>query len=73
METNQRSDNINKINNFTPIYINSIFQKDSRKNNRNDEEKLLKICLNEMKKKLQFVDKTNWMFRNNFDTHFLEK
>jgi hypothetical protein len=29
--------------------------------------------MNEMKKKLEFIEKTNWMFVNNFDIHFLEK
>jgi hypothetical protein len=28
--------------------------------------------MNEMKKKLEFIEKTNWMFVNNFDIHFLE-
>jgi len=38
-----------------------------------DEEKMLKIMLNEMKKKISFVDKTNWMFNDeNFQLEFLE-
>ena len=30
--------------------------------------------MNDMKKKLDFIDKTNWMFtQDNFDIHFLDK
>lgn len=28
--------------------------------------------MNDMKKKIDFLDKTNWMFNKNFDIHFLE-
>ncbi len=31
------------------------------------------MFMNEMKKKIDFIDKTNWMFNKNFDVHFLEK
>jgi len=63
----------NQNNNVTPICITSNFYRDCKKVDSNDEEKLLKVCLNEIKKKIQFVDKTNWMFINNFDINFLEK
>ena len=39
---------------------------------KDDEEKMLKIYLNDMKKKINFLEKTNWMFKNNFDPQFLE-
>jgi hypothetical protein len=39
--------------------------------NKDDEEKLLRVFMNDMKKKLIFIEKTNWMFKNNFDIHFL--
>jgi hypothetical protein len=55
------------------ICLNSKVCRDNFKVDSSDEEKLLKICLNEMKKKINFVDKTNWMFKNNFNIHFLEK
>ena len=30
--------------------------------------------MNDMKKNLDFIDQTNWMFaQNNFDIHFLNK
>lgn len=29
--------------------------------------------MNEMKKKLDYIEKTNWMFTSAFDTHFLNK
>ena len=28
---------------------------------------------NDMKKKLEFIDNTNWMFNSNFDVHFLQR
>jgi hypothetical protein len=28
--------------------------------------------MNDMKKKLDFIDKTNWMFNSHFDIHFLD-
>lgn len=28
--------------------------------------------MNDMKKKIDFLEKTNWMFNKNFDIHFLE-
>jgi hypothetical protein len=28
--------------------------------------------MNDMKKKINFIEKTNWMFKNNFDPQFLE-
>ncbi len=37
-----------------------------------DEEKMLKVYMNDMKKKLNFIDKTNWMFKNTFDPQFLD-
>jgi hypothetical protein len=71
MEINRRKDN------FSPIIINSknIKEKDNMRKIKfklDDEDKLLKICLNDMKKKINFIDKTNWMFKNSFSTHFLE-
>ena len=38
-----------------------------------EQKNLLRVIMNEMKKKLDFIEKTNWMFVNNFDIHFLEK
>ena len=39
-----------------------------------DQKYLLRQMMNDMKKKLDFIDKTNWMFtQDNFDIHFLDK
>lgn len=66
MEINRRKDN------FSPIIINSKNIKEKDIHNIDDEDKILKICLNDMKKKINFIEKTNWMFKNSFSTHFLE-
>ena len=28
--------------------------------------------MTQIKRKLEFIEKTNWMFQSNFDIHFLE-
>jgi hypothetical protein len=33
---------------------------------------MLRVLMNEMKKKVQFIEKTDWMFNGNFDVKFLE-
>ena len=39
-----------------------------------DQKYLLRLMMNDMKKNLDFIDKTNWMFtQDNFDIHFLNK
>jgi hypothetical protein len=40
--------------------------------NSDDQAKLLRVLMNDMKKKLQFVEKTDWMFKNKFNVKFLE-
>jgi hypothetical protein len=30
------------------------------------------VFLNDMKRKLSFIEKTNWMFKNNFDIHLID-
>ena len=39
-----------------------------------DQKYLLRLMMNDMKKNLDFIEKTNWMFtKDNFDIHFLNK
>ena len=37
-----------------------------------EQENFLKVIMTQMKRKLEFIEKTNWMFQSNFDIHFLE-
>jgi hypothetical protein len=40
----------------------------------NDKSEKVKMMLNDMKKNLHFLEKTDWMFNNkNFDVAFLER
>ena len=49
-------------------------KKISNKDNKEDQKYLLRLMMNDMKKNLDFIDKTNWMFtQENFDIHFLNK
>ena len=42
--------------------------------NIEDQKYLLSLMMKDMKKNLDFIDKTNWMFtKDNFDIHFLNK
>ena len=42
--------------------------------NIEEQKYLLRLMMNDMKKNLDFIDKTNWMFtKDNFDIHFLNK
>ena len=43
-------------------------------NDIDDQKYLLRLMMNDMKKNLDFIDRTNWMFtKDNFDIHFLNK
>ena len=51
-----------------------VSKKHTSKDNKEDQKYLLKLMMNDMKKNLDFIDKTNWMFtQDNFDIHFLNK
>jgi len=57
---------LNLINFFFNIkFIFNIFFLD-------EQENFLKVIMTQMKRKLEFIEKTNWMFQSNFDIHFLE-
>ena len=73
---------------FTEVEKMCLSQKIPKKNNTkdnkgnsyiylffiDDQKYLLRLMMNDMKKNLDFIDKTNWMFtQDNFDIHFLNK
>jgi hypothetical protein len=68
----------NNSENITPMCLNKVSKSESKTesskivNKIGDEAKLLRVFLNDMKKKLNFVEKTNWMFKNSFDVSMLD-